>query len=595
MKAYPIPSEAYDDRLAIVGTAGSGKTYAVLGAMARLLESNARLIGIDPLGAMWGLRLDTTGKKPSPFNVVIFGGKHGDIAINDRSGAVIGETVATMRESCIIDLSLFGTKAAERRFMYHFLAALYRHTPGNPLHLIIDEADMWAPQRLMDKEGDAAKLLGMMETIVRRGRIKGFVPWLITQRPAVLSKDVLSQADGVIALKLTSSQDRGAIGKWVESTADSAAWKETDRALPSYQRGEGILWIPGRSIFKSVAFPENQTFDSSRTPKRGEKRQATELKPLDLGALKGKLASVEEEAKANDPKALKAEISRLNAELTKAAKGKAPVQDETAALRDREAAFAAGKKEGHGAGYLQGWADGEKYGFNLGVVAMDKEITHTFNRREIPEHQPSAPPKKIPAPVQNGTPNITQNIPAPTSSRAAAPKVAISNPAGPVSNLDGMTPALQRVLDGVAWWAVAGDMAPARKRIAVLAGLSPKASTLGVYIAKLAQMGLVETGIGTVQITDAGRDAANHPDAATREDLRQMARQMLSPAEDKILEIVYAAYPDGLPRPTIAERAGLSPKASTLGVYIARCAAHGFVETAPGSVRAADWLFPEGC
>jgi uncharacterized protein len=38
--------------------------------------------------------------------------------------------------------------------------------------------------------------------------------------------------------------------------------------------------------------------------------------------LKERLAHVEAEAKANDPKALRAEITRLKAELTKAAKNK---------------------------------------------------------------------------------------------------------------------------------------------------------------------------------------------------------------------------------------------------------------------------------
>ena len=34
---FPIPREALDDRLAVVGTAGSGKTYLVLGAIEHLL------------------------------------------------------------------------------------------------------------------------------------------------------------------------------------------------------------------------------------------------------------------------------------------------------------------------------------------------------------------------------------------------------------------------------------------------------------------------------------------------------------------------------------------------------------------------------
>ena len=47
-------------------------------------------------------------------------------------------------------------------------------------------------------------------------RLRGFIPWLITQRPAVVHKDVLSQADILIAMKLTASQDRDAIGAWIE-------------------------------------------------------------------------------------------------------------------------------------------------------------------------------------------------------------------------------------------------------------------------------------------------------------------------------------------------------------------------------------------
>ena len=183
MTAHPIPLDALDDRLAILGTAGAGKTYAALGAEEILLARKSRVIHVDPLGVAWGLRLTADGKAASPFEVVIFGGAHGDLPITEHAGALIGETVATMRESCIVDLSGLGTKAAERRFMLAFLTALYRGTQGSPVHLVIDEADMFAPQRLLDKDGDAAKLLGMMETIVRRGRVKGFVPWLITQRP----------------------------------------------------------------------------------------------------------------------------------------------------------------------------------------------------------------------------------------------------------------------------------------------------------------------------------------------------------------------------------------------------------------------------
>jgi hypothetical protein len=68
-----------------------------------------------------------------------------------------------------------------------------------------DEADLWAPERIVDKEGEAAKLHSVMQTVVRRGRVKGLTSWLISQRPAALSKAVLSQVDGLVAFRLTAS------------------------------------------------------------------------------------------------------------------------------------------------------------------------------------------------------------------------------------------------------------------------------------------------------------------------------------------------------------------------------------------------------
>ena len=62
--------------------------------------------------------------------------------------------------------------------------------------------------------------------------MRGFIPWLITQRPAVVHKDVLSQADILIAMKLTSSQDRDAIGAWIEGQADRQEGKRILGDLP---------------------------------------------------------------------------------------------------------------------------------------------------------------------------------------------------------------------------------------------------------------------------------------------------------------------------------------------------------------------------
>jgi DNA helicase HerA-like ATPase len=292
-----LPAAALDERIAIVGTSGSGKTYAAKGLVERLLETGARVAVVDPLGVWWGLRASADGSAPG-YPVVVFGGRHADVPITAEIGAALGRLIGSQALACVIDLSELGSGAARRRFMALFAEALYE-TNREPLHLVLDEADLWSPQRpLPDQTG----LLGRIEEIVRRGRVRGFIPWLITQRPAVVHKDVLSQADILIAMKLTASQDRDAIGAWIEGQADRQQGKQILGDLPRVQRGEGYLWAPGHDVLARVMFPVIRTFDSSRTPRRGE-RIATPrtLAEVDLTAIVAALA-VSETGEDGDPK-----------------------------------------------------------------------------------------------------------------------------------------------------------------------------------------------------------------------------------------------------------------------------------------------------
>src|SRR5689334_13519943 len=179
--AAALPMDALDDRIAIVGTAGSGKTYAAKGFVERLLDHGTRVAIVDPLGVWWGLRASADGAAAG-YPVVVFGGRHADVPIDEGMGAALGRLIAREPLACVVDISELGSAAARRRFMTAFAETVYE---GNrePLHLVFDEADLWAPQR-PTPEGTA--LLGRIEEIVRRGRVRGFIPWLITQRPAVL-------------------------------------------------------------------------------------------------------------------------------------------------------------------------------------------------------------------------------------------------------------------------------------------------------------------------------------------------------------------------------------------------------------------------
>lgn len=520
VSAHPIPPDALDDRLAFVGTTGSGKTYNAGTAVERLLASGARVVIPDPLGVWWGLRSSADGKSPA-YPVVIFGGEHADLPLTENAGALIGEAAATMTESCIVDLTGLGTKAAERRFMLAFLTALYRKTPGDPLHLVFDEADMWAPQDKGsgDKDGEPAKLLGMMETIVRRGRIKGFIPWLITQRPAVLNKNVLSQADGLVAMKLTSSQDRAALGDWIEGQADRVEGKRILGEMPTLQLGQGVVWIPGRGILETAKFPRKETFDSSRTPTRGEAKRTLQLKPLDLDALKGKLEKVEAEIKASDPRALKAEVANLKRQLATAeAKAQAPSPSAQAADSIRAKAFAEGASS----------RDDEVSGaYRKGFDDAAEKVSRAIATL-------SAPPAPSPKPVR----------PAAEVRPLAPPRPPAPPPIATTGDLKPMAAAILAIIHGV-------RPAPISYRTAAIrAGASIHSSAFRQYAKDIEASGEVETlPDGRMRSTMAG---AGGMAGSSLEDWASR----LTPSEYSMLRAVAALGP--VSREDATTHAGLS-------------------------------------
>lgn len=499
-KQHPIPDDALDDRIAGVGTSGSGKTYNLGTAIERALELGRRVGVVDPLGVWWGLRLKADGKTASPWPIVIFGGPHGDLPLTENAGQLIGETCARMAESFILDLSELGTRSAERRFMLAFYTALYRHATGEPLTLVTDEADMFAPQTVQDKDGGALKLLGVLETIVRRGRVKGFIPWLITQRPAVLNKNVLSQADGLVAMKLTSSQDRAAIGSWIEGQADKADGKRILDSLPSLKLGQGVVWIPARGILETMDFPRKATFDSSRTPKRGEVKRTHKLKPINVEAIASQLATIEAEVAAGDPVKLKARVAELERQLKAKAARLTPINGVAMSTADLNRQLDAARRAGEAAGFDRGTLAGKRTALEdvrKLLAPLDDTLKVMFSAAD----QGLAKLRTTQAVAAIATTPIEISPVRHPPSRTA--KVYPIN--GAVLS-DGPLPSAQaKILEAVNFWRSVGIEDPTKTQVAAAAGFKVTSSHFQNSVSALRTSGLVEyPSGGRVRLTDSG-------------------------------------------------------------------------------------------
>jgi hypothetical protein len=155
--------------------------------------------------------------------------------------------------------------------------------------------------------------------MVRRGRARGIGVTLVTQRAAVLSKDVLTQVEVLVALRTIAPQDREAIDAWIQAHDAHGQRGEFMTSLASLPIGTAWFWSPGwLDVFRKVAIRKRTTFDSSATPKVGETvRAPKQLAPVDLEALKGQITATIERAKAEDPRELRRQVAELKAQLAR--------------------------------------------------------------------------------------------------------------------------------------------------------------------------------------------------------------------------------------------------------------------------------------
>lgn len=251
-----IPRDAVTETFAILAKRGAGKTYTANVLVEEMLKSNLQVVVLDPMGAWWGLRSSADGKGPG-FPIAIIGGDHGDVPLEHTAGELIADLVVDERISAVVDMSLF-SKGNRKTFVTQFSERLYQRNRA-AMHLVLEEADLVAPQRPQRGE---ERMLGAIEDLVRRGRGRGIGITLITQRSAVVNKDVLTQTECLIALRTTSPHDRKAIEAWVDVHGDKEERDIVMDSLPSLPTGEAWFWSPSwLQVLQRVKVRKRETDD----------------------------------------------------------------------------------------------------------------------------------------------------------------------------------------------------------------------------------------------------------------------------------------------------------------------------------------------
>ena len=257
---------------AILAKKGSGKTYLGMVLAEEFLMSpglGVPVVIVDPTGVWYGLRSMADGS-PSSFPILTLGGEYGDLPLAHTQGKQVALLVQDIRpQPVILDLSLM-VPVEQHEFVADFVLKLFMLNVRSPLHLIIDEADEFAPQSLTGSRHQK-RSLEEIDRFVRRGRKKGLGSTLISQRPAVVNKNVLSQIDSLFLLNMVSPGDLEAVADWLKLRVNAEQRIECLGQLANLSPGVAYFTQSGANPkFRKFAVRKRDTFDSGRTPKPNE-------------------------------------------------------------------------------------------------------------------------------------------------------------------------------------------------------------------------------------------------------------------------------------------------------------------------------------
>lgn len=581
-KDLSLPLDAVTQTIAILARKRSGKSYTARRIAEQLIRAMLQVVIVDPKGDWWGMRSSADGKGPG-LSILILGGEHGDLPLEVGSGELVAKLVVEERVSVVLDLSLF-RKSEVAKFMTDFGENIYRLKAKEQYRtavlLIIDEADAVAPQKPQHGE---ERMLGAVEDIVRRGGQRGIGCALVTQRSAVLNKNVLTQAQVMIALRTIAPQDLKAMDAWIDVHGTVEQRAELMASLPSLPRGDAWVWSPGwptdEGIFQRVHVSPIETFDSGATPKPGEKRvEPKQRADVDLEALRRQMAATIEKAKASDPALLRKRVAELERELALMAKAARHFADEKPAqkerrvevpvLKDAQVARLAKAVERMGdvAEKLAGLAAALREGAGEIVAGVKRFQAIPSNNAAF--HRPPAAPRPA-APIPPARRPIPASRPLPAGSNGHDPL--------PKGERAILTAAAQHA-EGVT-----------KEQLTVLTGY--KRSSRDTYLQRLKERGLVAGDGERILATDAGVAAlgpAFEP-LPTGPELLAHWRRKLPAGELAVLEVAVAAYPGAADKERISEATGY--QRSSRDTYLQRLRSRRLVEVHRGEVRAAEALF----
>lgn len=551
MSLMPVPRTVLKSHSVILGKTGAGKSSLLRVVVEDLLDQGKRVCVVDPKGDWWGLKVNADGKTHG-YKVILFGdfkeGGKTDVPLNEHSGKHVAELITTGNRPCVIGFRGW-MPGKMTRFWIDFASTLFNGS-GGELYVVIDECHNFMPKgKILDPL--AGQCLHWSNRLLSEGRGLGLIFLIASQRPQKVHNDSLTCCETLFSMRVVHPADRNATKEWIQECGDNDNGKLVLNSLAGLNKGEAFVWSPENNYGpKSVQFPMFRSFDSFAPPQGQRKVSSSSWADVDLDEVKGTLASVIEEAKANDPKELKKQVADLQNKIRKletakpvAAPAAEPVIQEKFIVRDTDIALV---------------TDALTHCRDISI-----EILNEINTRMKPLgdtvrglqalHERLTQLKKPVPPVHLRVPEPARV----TSQAKAFPAVAagLNGDWRPSKCAAAILSALMQFSKPLS-----------KNRVALLSGYSVTSSTFSNGLSECRVNGCIEGSGDNLTATEKARQLGlNYTELPTGDRLREywINKVGASSCPGKLLATLIQFYPDKMSKTSLAEHAGFSETSST--------------------------------
>ena len=250
-RTFPVV-EVLTGRGFITGKSGSGKSNTASVVIEELLSQGFPVLIVDTDGEYYGLKEE--------YEILHAGAdEECDLQIGPEHAEKLSELALEKSVPIIIDVSGYIDEQEAKdiiRGVAQHLFALEKKLK-RPFLMLVEEIHEYLPETVgLDDCGR------MLVKIAKRGRKRGLGLCGISQRPADVKKDYITQCDWLVWHRLTWENDTNVVRRVIGST-------HAER-IQDLDDGEAILMTDWNDEIHTVKFRRKDTFDAGATPGLGK-------------------------------------------------------------------------------------------------------------------------------------------------------------------------------------------------------------------------------------------------------------------------------------------------------------------------------------